>query len=172
MFHHICIPKTASKSITRATAQSPLGVVQHGHPDTFASVPQGDTVIVSVRDPVARFVSGYDYVSRVYGLPPSGGEAFALDIAAQRGAIDAVGHPWIFEPMARWFDAARDCRVVRVESIEEDFAPLTRELGCPMVEHVNRRPPGAHTTTLSDEAIEALREYYAADYRLLAEYLP
>jgi len=166
--HLLHIPKTGGTALALALYGH---VVRHGHTVRLDALPAGGQAIVFVRDPVARFVSAFDFARRADEQNRDGYfrqvEAFAsVSDFALRGDH---GHP-IFRPLTWWLDDLADPRlyfVGRTEHLERDFAVLASLMGL----HDRNLPPlPAHPgSTLSAMAEAYIRERYADDYALLED---
>jgi hypothetical protein len=68
--HFLHIPKTGGTALGTALSQAPqtFPIVLHGHFARLADVPIGEGVVFAVRDPITRFVSGFNSRLR-QGLP-------------------------------------------------------------------------------------------------------
>lgn len=171
-----------------------------GHGFHLNHVPAGDKFFFFVRDPVDRFTSAFTYrygegtqlnpdpwteAERIaferFPTPNALGEALSAEGGTHAAAVSAMqsiehvrDHFW------DWFDTPeyllsrrKDLLFAgRQETLEEDFAELTRRLG---MEHKrmptdlvnsNRTPEGV-SRELSILAQENLTEWYASDYSFL-----
>jgi hypothetical protein len=152
---------TAMKSVLRRSSAENYRVLLHPHGTTLADVPLGEQVTFVVRDPVARFVSGFNSRLRKGGLahshPWSPGEqatferfstandlALALgssdehESAAARSAVQAITH--LRRPQIAWIGNVETLRarqrdvllVGRQWALDEDFARLAELIGLPV----------------------------------------
>jgi hypothetical protein len=194
---------TAMKHVLRDVHPTQYRVLLHPHRVRLTDVPAGDKAVLVVRDPVGRFVSGFNSRKRRGGpahprewrpaeeaaferFPTAESLALGLvsddptEAAAAREAVDAIPHLRVHQ--VAWvgdLDTLRSRQddllmVGRQWALAEDFGRLadliglpTREL--PTGETASNRTPGGFSATLSDEAMAAVREWYADDYAFLAE---
>ena len=160
LFH---IGKTAGTALKQALLDHPspaYSVLLHGHGVTLADVPAGEKFMFVIRDPLSRFVSGFNGRLREdrprYHYPWRDGErvAFALfgtpdDLGAALGAEDPerraqaeqamrdIGH--VNTPYSFWFgdEAAFRKRIPDLffillqDRLAEDFELLKRKLSLP-----------------------------------------
>lgn len=148
-------------SLTLARADVPAhGLVIHGHDWTLRDLPAGDSVFFVVRDPVARFMSGFysrlrEGRPRIF-VPWSEGErrAFtrfatpnALGLALSSADEDERGAAWeamrtvvhVRDSYGKWFGDAAALRarrdaivfVASTEHLDEDFVQLLQVLDLP-----------------------------------------
>jgi hypothetical protein len=156
--HLLRIPKTGGTALATALSAAAAPIVFHDHFTRLADVPRGERVVFGVRDPVARFVSGFN--SRLRKGQPRNynewsseeAECFALlstpnalaealsseDLRERRTAlvlIRAIFHTGV--PLAYWLGSADDLAsragdvlcVLAQERLAEDFEVLKELLG-------------------------------------------
>lgn len=174
------IPKTGGSALAAA-----LGPHVHrmGHNVTLGRIPLWPPIVTIVRDPVARWVSGFDMVSRQKHMPQWERWPDASAVATDPEALEWARERWrpVFEPLTYWMpDAAyalqRLWYVAHTETLDEDFRVITEAIGAtecrmPTPDDERRNALDVHggaKSTLTDEAEAALRAYYAEDYELLA----
>lgn len=159
--HFLHIGKTGGSAVKAALRrfQKSHDLALYRHDKTLKDVPPGDKALFAVRDPIGRFVSGFN--SRLRKAQPlaykewSGKERLAFERfltpnalaealssddagarAAAHAAMAAIQH--VRAPLARWFSAeelaARENDVLFVISqpdLAADFAVVGRMLGLP-----------------------------------------
>lgn len=131
--------------------ETPYGpMVVHGHQTRVADVPPGDVAVIFVRDPVSRFVSGFESRQRMgrprYNNPwtQAETEAFlrfptasaladglACGSAPAREAMDSIGH--LQQSLTYWLGSVNNVRahpdrilfVGRQERFDSDVARLS-----------------------------------------------
>lgn len=204
--HFLHIGKTGGTAIKTVLGQAgPTGyrLQLHSHRVRLADVPAGEKVVLVVRDPVGRFVSGFNSRLRKGGAshphPWTPAEAAAFErfptpealavalespdpdtAAAARDAVDAVMHLRVHQ--VEWVNGLDSLRarcedlllVGRQWALDEDFSRLADLVGLttrslPTDERAAHRTPAGFATALSDEAVAAIRRWYADDYAFLAE---
>jgi hypothetical protein len=178
-------------------------VVTHDHTVSLADIPVGEGVFFFVRDPIARFVSGFNWrLQQTPTKPPSDRKeaqlaAFAtfptpdtlgVALADQLSpfhddaikAMNSIGHvrshytDWLVSPdylMNRKDDLLF---IGTQEELNDDFEilrgilRLPKEAQLPPPDHPRSHRNSAHfDTSLSPGARDAIRTWYAEDYRLL-----
>jgi hypothetical protein len=184
--------------------ETPLGGIHlHHHSFRMAHLPPGDLVFFFLRDPVARFVSGFES-RRTKGRPrydyewsPEERVAFEAFPTAQRLAVALAG-PDSDERrkavaamrtirhlgfMQRQVGRPRQLRerlgqvlhIGRQETLAVDWEQIKARLELPADLELPTDPVRAHKReegtapagALDEEAVRALRDWYARDYRLL-----
>jgi hypothetical protein len=170
------MPKTGGTALATALRGH---VHRQGHKARLETLPLWPPIVTVVRDPVERWVSGWDMCFRQRHVPQfdrwSSPSAAALDPEALAWLEDYWDR--IFAPASWWLrDAktalARCWYIAHTETLTADFEVIRDALGateCAMpAPGSNRRNANpAEKSTLTPAAIEALREHYAADYALL-----
>lgn len=181
--------------------ETPFGKIRlHGHSFRLDQLPPDDYVFFFLRDPISRFVSGFD--SRLHeGRPhyhvewtPRERQAFeafptpqrlASALVSQdaderlraRHAMSAIRH---LRFQTRWTGPPKRLRprlhqvvyIGRQETLDADWERLKAVLGLPEDLELPSDLVTAHRRMSDDApldavATEALREWYARDYRLL-----
>jgi hypothetical protein len=195
------IPKTAGTALKvalkHAKGSARYRVVPHQHQDHLSAIPESDYFFFCVRDPVARYVSGFLSRQREglprYHNPWVGGEpeAFArfdspdaLAVALSAGgteqrhaeaAMRAIrlvrSSYWDWFRDAEYFKRRSDRLLWMGHQESLDLRPLTAALGLESLE-LPTDPERANkspgaTPELSDLARHNLREWYARDYLFL-----
>lgn len=174
--HYMHIGKTAGTQIGNVIrqvnqSQSAVTIVKNGHGVTLRDLPEKDDYFFSLRNPVARFRSGFYSRKRMgrpkYDLPwsPSEERLFtefehANDLAealfrtdargrAAMSAMTTVGH--IGAGQVDWFKKSYDIFnlrtplwIVRQEHLETDLATLMHRLGIAMDFALTDDPVRAH----------------------------
>jgi hypothetical protein len=190
---------TALKAAIRNESPRHFRLVIHGHRYTLREVPVGEHVFFVVRDPIARFVSGFNSRYRRGGgahfrewsweeervfsrfrSPDSLACALASGEEAARDAMETISHlRW---KQVRWVGdlellrARRDdvLFVGRQWLLDEDFVHLSHVIGLtgrtlPVDAVSAHRGTPELSTQLSRHGLKAVREWYADDFELLAE---
>lgn len=172
------IPRTGGSSRRDALAKvTEWYCAPHALP--LSKVPRDSFAAVFVRDPVERFLSGYDYLldrgnSAPHKRPDSDwyaerdfmetwttAEALALDIDA---AWETLQHDTlVFRPMTWWLDAERQVFIGRFETMAEDFAELARQTNTPGPLTLPHRNGVPRVSTLSQAAKGRVRRRYEQD---------
>lgn len=205
--HFLHIGKTGGTAIKQtlksaAPVDTPYGPLKlHRHRYKLAQVPEDHYAFFVVRDPIARFVSGYH--SRLNkGRPRYEFEwreeeriAFEAFPTAQQLAVALVSRDEEERKLAEWsmrhiqhlgfmqrkLGTPKEIRprldrilyIGRQETLDRDWPRMKSELGLPQDLELPTDPTRAHRRqigvrdTLDDDAIAALRKWYARDYRLL-----
>lgn len=162
--HHLHIGKTGGSALKAALRDHRVtrryALVLHSHRFTLRDVPPGEKALFVLRDPIARFVSGFYSRQRMgrprYETPYKAGEAAAFaafssadalaralyaddaDLAARaEDAMRSIGH--LRHPFLHWFESEEyflsrleDVLFVGFqESLSHDFEQLKRRLGLP-----------------------------------------
>lgn len=204
--HFLHIRKTGGTAIKKAladnTKRGKYEIVLHKHNVKFNDVPRGERVVFFLRDPVSRFVSGFNSRKRQgmprYYMPWNPGEAVAFgrfetanELALALASLDKTARDaaefamrsikhvnssywdW-FGGEAYFLSRMQDIFFVGFqESLDTDFARLRSLLGLPDVivlpsnEVEAHRGPQDAPKKLDDEAIEAIRAWYQADYEFI-----
>jgi hypothetical protein len=167
------IPKTAGSALRHALRGVP-GVVRWGHSYALQTAAPGRRYLVTLRDPVARFLSAYTWDRpRITKRGPTTAEELALSLDNVRTS-DLV----TFRPQVAWVESAERLRqpdilwVGRTETLDADFERLRELLD---LDETHQLPPHGHKRRndqlydhpLSPAAEVAIREHYAADCALL-----
>ncbi|HVN02580.1 MAG TPA: hypothetical protein VMT68_20435 [Caulobacteraceae bacterium] len=163
--HFIHVGKTGGTAIKQALRSCPdagaYTLFVHGHAQTLRGVPAGEKVVFFLRDPVSKFVSGFDYRLRGslphFDIPwrPHEAEAFARftsaaalakalssedpDERARAGQAMRSIHHVRDSVVARWFESEAYFRsrlddvlfIGFQEDLAADFERLKRVLGLP-----------------------------------------
>jgi hypothetical protein len=161
-------------------------------PHTVTARETEDTLLFTVRDPLARFVSGFNSAKRRdNGSPWDPGEVLAFPryptanvlaeaISSETTAHDAMRqihhinrhqHSWFPSPAVEWLSLSR-YRVLWVgftETLAADFETLKRRLKLPseVALPLVHRAPDNSDTFLSDKARENLAHWYHEDIQLV-----
>jgi len=150
-----------------------------GHETRLEELPLWPPIITIVRDPVARWISGYDMVTRQKRHVPE----FDRWPTADAIALDPEGRAWlgsywgrVFDPQVRWLRSARYAErrcwyIAHTETLDADFETMREALGaieCVMpIKAALRNANQADKSVLSPAAQAAIREHYAADCELM-----
>ncbi len=165
----------------------------HTHETPLTDVPQGDSFVFGIRDPIQRFVSGFNSRKRQgrprfdapwtkfereafrrFRTPNELAEQIEVDEAAQE-AMRRINHVrssyWDWFIDEEYFLSRRDdlVLVLRQSHLAKDFARLARLLGVPgdlPQERVHANPTSMDHT-LSPAARGNLRTWYRRDYDFL-----
>lgn len=166
MLELVHIPKTAGTALAWATR----GTVHHnGHSVTLRLLRRTGPAITIVRDPVARFLSAFDWVATRQLF------RWATPDEMARNLEDAGNemHHIVFRHQSYWLDddLARLVWVGHTETLDTDVEALAELTGQP----IELPPPGhdkrneaRNRYALSSEGEEKVRARYADDYALLA----
>jgi hypothetical protein len=173
----------------------------HRHAFRLSELPRGDHVLFCVRDPIARFVSGFysrqtkgqpryyfEWTEREriaferFPTPQQLAKALASDDLEERSHAEAamvqIRH---LRPMQRYVGGPKQVKahlrqivyIGRQETLSTDWEMIKELLGLPDRVSLTSDPKKAHRgdstrdTSLDDEAVAALREWYAKDLRLV-----
>ena len=161
-----------------------LGLALHGHVHRMGHMSRLEDmslwppIITIVRDPVARWISGWDMCFR----RRPGLAEYRRWPTADAAALDPEALQWltgywsqVFLPQSWWlrdakYALSRLWYVAHTETLDADFLTIKDAIGATGEMPTNPRHRNASPTepsTLSPEAGAAIREHYAADYRLL-----
>ncbi len=176
MFHILHIPKTGGTAVRVALGGLPRGVFHcGGHMARLTDVPAGETVVFGIRDPISRFVSGFNSKLRK-GQPrnhvewtPVQQEGFARfpnpnslaeglsdrNFAVREWAsrlIRDMFHTGV--PLSFWFDSVDYLRSRRADigfiwlqgELPSDFELMKPALGLPADLRLPTDPVGSHVT--------------------------
>jgi hypothetical protein len=177
-------------------------VVVHGHVTRLADLSPGDAAILFVRDPVARFVSGFNSRQRK-GRPRNNNpwsadeviafgrfrtsaelaEALANGLTTAQDAMHAIGH--VRQHLVYWFGppsednlSKRHVFVGRLDRFDTDLVRLSEFLGLDRPLSAPTDPIEAHIAPnksiqpLSSRGTDAVRRWYRRDYELLDRLFP
>jgi len=178
VIHIIHIGKTAGLAIKEAIRGDIRGVhsvyqdvapgtriMTHSHHIALHHIPAGDEVVVILRDPVARFTSGFNSRLR-QGLPK---HFNAWKPQEERTHLsDWLGSPELVRSRREDF-----LLVGWVETLAEDFERLRGLIDLPADRRLPEDPRVAHqaptdqSRDLGEEAVRNLREWYRADDQLI-----
>jgi hypothetical protein len=186
----------------RVAPETPFGRIRlHKHSFTMSEVPPEDHVFFCVRDPIARFLSGF-YSRLTKGQPRyyfewteaerKAFEAFPTpqELAAAlasddddecRRAQSAMRHVRHLGFMDKTIGTPRLLRarhgqilfIARQETLSSDWEQLKSILELPRDAELPSDPVRSHRrdpsfdSTLDDDAVSALRDWYGRDYRLV-----
>jgi len=175
--HFLHIGKTGGTAIKEAlkpfSRYRDLRIWLHGHEVKLSDIPKGDKVVIFIRDPISRFISGFYSRQRQgrprYNFPWTPGEAQAFQIfktpnelakslsstdpflrKAAIKAMNAIRHvntflkDWV---ISREYLLKRKKDILFVgcqESLDEDFELLKRLLGLPSKIELPKDPVRAH----------------------------
>jgi hypothetical protein len=175
--HVLHIGKTGGTALehmlTHTQPGSGFHLVLHGHPVTLADVPAGDKVVLFVRDPIARFKSGFwsrfrkgrprynvpwnETEARAFGefpTPNDLGAALSDDDSAKRQrareAMTGIRH--VSDHYGRWLKTreylssrAEDIMLIGwTETLDADSRRLVKLLGMPESASLPTDPTAAH----------------------------
>lgn len=147
-------------------AASLLPVHRNGHTFRLAHVRDGDRAVVFLRDPLARFVSAFDYTKR-HSERVGGGYFDAITRFPSASAFALTGdldHE-LFRPLTWWVPSLEGVWFAgRTERLRYDLPALAQRLGVRIEVPPHRAPV---RSALSQKARHYLRRHYAADYALL-----
>jgi hypothetical protein len=206
--HMLHVGKTGGIAVKTAleTAEIPPGLrlLLHGHGISLRNVPAGDEVFLFLRDPVARFVSGFE-MRRREGHPRrdrawtaaeqrafrqfGSAQALAMGLrssnrserAEAQRAMRSISH--VRTHLTDWLASEAEVRsrqrdlvfIGWQESLDAAFRVLVSLLGLPPTTSLPSDPYGANRApaddlqrTLSADAVEIMRAWYAEDYKLIA----
>lgn len=133
--HALHIGKTGGNALNHALYPyaGGLGIILHGHDWTLADVPLGEGIIFIVRDPIQRFISGFNSRLR-RGLP----HAFVEWTDAEAVAFSRFGTPTaLAEGLVSGDQLVRDAAITAINSIYHPAKRLRFWLGS--ATHVKRR---------------------------------
>lgn len=197
--HFLHIGKTGGTTVKEAILSLDCRqyfFVLHGHNVALNHLPQNARFFFSLRDPVDRFVSGFNDRLREsrprYNHKHSVAEKEAFELfpsalhlaealtathpnhRAALGAMRSVGH--IRRLQSEWtkglFSPGRNpLAIIRTESLSSDFNRLMFLLGLDEadVSHSNFGPENSADQVLSPEAVENVRRWYQKDYLLIEQ---
>lgn len=173
--HFLHIGKTGGNALraTLAPLMAERGIVWHGHQTNLHDIPEGEQVVFFVRDPVARYVSGFngrlrrDLPNQFCDWEPAERASFALfpnpnalaeALASPDGmarieaehAMRSIAH--VRKPLAHFLTSAdyvesRRDDILLIgfqETLEDDFQRLKQRLGLPAGLGLPRDPVVAH----------------------------
>lgn len=193
--HFLHIGKTGGMSIRAALAPVAERIKFYDHNIKLTDISAGERVFFILRDPVARFVSGFNSRMRK-GQPAffkewTAGEADAfakfakpnelaeaLPDADARAAMRAIGH--LRAPQRSWvpdlalLGTANIVWIGFTETLADDFEQIKRRLDLPRDLRLPDDPVLAHRspegvpTELSVVGRHNVKQWYAGDYELIA----
>ena len=195
--HMIHIGKTGGSAIKSALAeaQTPEPITFHSHRTALAEIPADERFFIFLRDPIRRFVSGFNSRLRC-GKPRiysrwNEPERTAFGLFQTPTALaEAIGTPegdramrdirhvnTLFTDLLVSVDylMSRDPLLIGwQETLDVDFARLCTQLGVkgaalPTDPIISHRTPQGFSTELSPAAIENLQTWYAKDLAFCAE---
>ncbi len=199
--HFLHIGKTGGSAIKSALKSIPetpqYSITLHGHDTSLEDIPKGDYVIFFLREPIARFVSGF-YSRQRKGQPryysewsPNEKEAFEHfstpnEVAAslankQAAAVMAMKSVRHFCHYSNWYVSfdyfeSRIDDILFVgfqESLDSDFAKLKSILGIPSKINLPSDDMAAHKNprnvdkSIDARGIAALSEWYSEDAKFI-----
>mgnify|MGYP006274620701 CR=1 FL=1 len=206
--HFLHVGKTGGSALGEALAphygdDTRFGeMVLHDHFTRLADLPSGDAAFLFVRDPVARFISGFDSRHRK-GRPRNShpwsaeevvafgrfrsaadlAEALADGVATAEEAMESIGH--VRRRLVHWFGLPEEANlnkrqvfVGRLERYDADlvrlgeFLGLDRPLSAPTDPIKAHIAPNKTIRPLSSRGTEAIRRWYCDDYELLDRLFP
>ena len=164
MLEFIHIPKTAGVSICTAIGQT------HGHRPR--SIKQGAFVFSCVRNPYDRAVSLYYFLR---DKAPNYKEKFMVDGETVntywQERVSQIRPMRFMQPQKAWLeDVERIDKLIRFETLAEDWAEMQQTFDLPDLEHKNgdtSRPTTPWQEELSEESIAKIGEIYAEDFEHL-----
>jgi hypothetical protein len=205
--HFLHVGKTGGTALKQAFRRSgmpdtPYGPIKlHRHAFRLHELPPGDHVLFCVRDPIARYVSGFysrftkgqpryyfEWTEREriaferFATPQQLAKSLASDDEEERALAEAamtqIRH---LRPMQRYVGPPKQVRehlkqivyIGRQETLSTDWEHIKAILQLPAHVELTSDPKKAHRrdssldTSLDEDAIEALRRWYARDLRLV-----
>lgn len=170
------IPKTGGAALSAALGRH---VHRMSHSMRLEDMPIWPPIITICRDPVARWISGWDMVlkqrvPREYEQWPT-----AEDAALNPEALTWLEEYWglVFKPQTYWLRDAIYARtrcwyIAHTERLDDDFAIIRDAIGavgCEMPNVASRRHNANQgvKSVLTPEAADAVRAYYREDCELL-----
>ena len=170
------VPKTGGVALSHALGRH---VHRMGHETTLEALPIWPPIITIVRDPVARWVSAFDMVTRQKRHVPE----FDRWPDATTAALDPEALAWLesywgraFTPQTHWLRDARYALtrcwyIAHTETLDDDFETIRDAIGAPEcvmpIKAALRNANQADKSRVTPEAEAAIRVHYAADYELL-----
>lgn len=178
-FELLRIPKTGSESLKQAFMYAPLVMVHNGvegHGVTMWEVPERRTPIVTLRDPVARFRSGYDMNYRdneanIRERYPTVND-LAMDI---KNVMYNMEWGFTYLPQSYWVRGAeylkeRKAYWIMTPDIDRFLQTFkTKGMRIPTQHHNSQDIFGLKRSTLTPQARGAIMEAYAADYQMFRD---
>jgi hypothetical protein len=194
--HLLHIGKTGGNALKHALrpykTSSSLDMVFHPHSVRLSDVPVGESVLFMLRDPVDRFISGFnsrrrrgrplnnfewtqDEAAAFTAFPTANDLAEALSVAEDRRRAAAVAAMrGIYHVKSSSGSRRDDISWVGLTSrLADDFERLKQILGLPVECVLPADPVASHRrldtdeTCLSPVGIKNIEQWYAADYRFL-----
>lgn len=166
MIQLIHIPKTGGTALAHALH----GVAHHnGHSVTLSTLRRPGPVITIVRDPVARFVSAFWWMAEHHLWPWASPDDMAAGIGSE--AVDArLRDTLVFWPQSHWLDADTPLLWTgHTETLDTDVLALADLIAVPVILPTSgrERNAGRRAAPMSPAGAAAVRDFYAADYRLM-----
>lgn len=173
------IPKTGSESLKQAFMSAPLVLVHNGvegHGVTMWEVPERRTPIVTLRDPIQRFRSGYDMNFRdneanIRERYPTADD-LALDI---KNVMYNMEWGFTYLPQSYWCRGAeyvkdREAIWILTPMLDQFMKTFsTKGMRIPASRHNSHEAMGGQRSKLSPIAMKAIEEAYASDYQMLKD---
>ena len=165
MLRFVHVPKTGGVALREALAPLGLRFCCDGHLTTLASAQEED-VITIVRDPIARFISAFWWLTTKTLWPWSSPDVMACRMGSSTLVDNAFARYMVLWRQTHWIDSDRPLLWMgHTETLEADASRLWPLLGLDVRlprRNVGRYPPAE----LSKRALANLRDFYAADYAL------
>jgi hypothetical protein len=202
--HFIHVRKTGGTAIKEAlkdvSETQRYKLKLHRHAKKLRDIPYGEKVFFFLRDPVSRFVSGFNSRLRQgrprYNYPWNENEKIAFACFPTANSLaenlfqksQAIDPQWAMEKIrhvnstyAEWFDSieylnSRKEDILFIgfqETLEQDFSIIKKQLGLPenitlpQDDFLSHKTPDNFNVSLSEQAMQNLREWYATDYDFL-----
>lgn len=178
-FELLRIPKTGSESLKQAFMYAPLVLVHNGvvgHGVQLDDVPETRTAIITLRDPVQRFRSGYDMNVRdneagIRERYPTVND-MAMDIA---NIMYDMEWGYTYLPQSYWVRGSkylieRNSVWMMTAQIDQFISEFkTKGMVKPKQHHNSQDIFGLKRSELTPIAKKAVMDAYAADYHMLSE---
>lgn len=161
MIRYVHVPKTGGVALREALADR---VLCDGHLTTLAAA-QEDDLITTTRDPIARYVSAFWWLSTKTPWPWATPDAMACRMGSTL-VDNAFERYMVLWRQAHWIDSDRPLLWVgRTESLAEDATRLGTLLDVTV--DIGHRNVGRYReASISDRAMANLRDFYAEDFQL------